>query len=126
MNYELINKENINILVYNISKLDATLNEALQELASITIQSTKSLILDFKNVEELSSDFAKKIIDVHHFIYENNQSFVCCNLNNACALVLKEIDADKILHLVPKQLEAIDMVSMEGLERELLGGDELF
>jgi hypothetical protein len=57
-------------------------------------------------------------------MYDSNLSFALCEMNDEVKKSMQENDESDILNITPKQIEAIDIVAMEGLERELLGDED--
>jgi hypothetical protein len=57
-------------------------------------------------------------------MYDSNLSFALCEMSDDVKKTLLENIESDILNMTPKQIEAIDIVSMEGLERELINGED--
>ena len=54
--------------------------------------------------------------------YEKNCSFVICNLTKEVEQLLDENELLEVMNVTPTESEAWDIVQMEEIERELLGG----
>jgi len=54
--------------------------------------------------------------------YEKNCSFVICNLAKEVEQLLDENELLEVMNVTPTESEAWDIVQMEEIERELLGG----
>lgn len=123
MTYSLKNHENFDIVTFESTSLDEI---ALNELESISItllDEKRSLILNLKSLAELSDKNQDFLAQLHEKSYENECSFVICELKPELKNTL-ELNHPQIA-VAPTQIEAIDIVSMEVIERELLNGEDL-
>lgn len=82
----------------------------------------RNLILNLNGKQILESSFFEVIKSFHEKFYEQNCSFVVCHLNEVNKSEIKSIDLEDI-QFAPLLIEAIDLVSMEILERDILGED---
>ena len=54
--------------------------------------------------------------------YENNNSFVICEIQPAVSHKLETLELSEVLNITPTESEAWDIVQMEEIERELMSG----
>lgn len=122
MTYSLKNLENFDIATTEQQTFDTSLINELQNLADKQIAAKRSLILNLNSFTELSDLSLEFIGRLHENFYNHDCSFVICELNNS----LKNSLESSYPHvaLAPTQIEAIDIVSMEVIERELLNGED--
>jgi len=58
-------------------------------------------------------------LNLHEDCYSNGRSFVIVSLTGLAARQVKESEMASSLNIAPTQAEAVDIVNMEILEREL-------
>lgn len=124
MKYNIETKENFDILTPNIDTFNNDLSVEISQIIQNSIENKRSLIIDFTSVNSIDDSNAEQIIKWHHELYNCDLSFVVYNVSEIVKSIISNIEDADILNITPKQIEAIDIVSMEGLERELLGGDD--
>jgi hypothetical protein len=64
------------------------------------------------------------IVEKQQIFYNENYSFVICALPSEVLSQLTELDLLDAMNVTPTESEAWDIVQMEEIERELLGGFE--
>jgi len=124
MKYNIDTKENFDIITPINDLFDQDLAEEIQQFLSASILKNRSAIIDFSSIQSIENNLNQTIIDWHHKMYDSNLSFALCEMNDEVKKSMQENDESDILNITPKQIEAIDIVAMEGLERELLGDED--
>jgi anti-anti-sigma regulatory factor len=124
MKYNIDTKENFDIITPINDLFDQNLAEEIQQFLSASILKNRSAIIDFSSIQSIENNLNQIIIDWHHKMYDSNLSFALCEMNDEVKKSMQENDEFDILNITPKQIEAIDIVAMEGLERELLGDED--
>ena len=124
MKYNIDTKENFDIITPINDLFDQNLAEEIQQFLSASILKKRSAIIDFSSIQSIENNLNQIIIDWHHKMYDSNLSFALCEMNDEVKKSMQENDESDILNITPKQIEAIDIVAMEGLERELLGDED--
>jgi anti-anti-sigma regulatory factor len=124
MKYNIDTKENFDIITPINDLFDQDLAEEIQQFLSASILKNRSAIIDFSSIQSIENNLNQTIIDWHHKMYDSNLSFALCEMNDEVKKSMQENDEFDILNITPKQIEAIDIVAMEGLERELLGDED--
>ncbi len=66
----------------------------------------------------------EKLVQIQQKFYENNASFVICELQNRVEEFLDENELLEIMNVTPTESEAWDIVQMEEIERELLNDED--
>ena len=125
MKYNIDTKENFDILTPQIDTFSHDLAEEITFFIQKNIQNKRSVIIDFSSIKSIEESSLLNIVNWHHELYNDDLSFSICNLNENIKNELMHLESADILNIAPKLIEAIDIVSMENLERELLGGDDL-
>jgi anti-anti-sigma regulatory factor len=124
MKYNIDTKENFDIITPINDLFDQNLAEEIQQFLSASILKNRSAIIDFSSIQSIENNLNQIIIDWHHKMYDSNLSFALCEMNDEVKKSMQENEESDILNITPKQIEAIDIVAMEGLERELLGDED--
>jgi anti-anti-sigma regulatory factor len=124
MKYNIDTKENFDIITPINELFDQDLAEKIQQFLSASILKNRSAIIDFSSIQSIENNLNQIIIDWHHKMYDSNLSFALCEMNDEVKKSMQENEEFDILNITPKQIEAIDIVAMEGLERELLGDED--
>ncbi|SFP11414.1 hypothetical protein SAMN05428949_7392 [Chitinophaga sp. YR627] len=124
MEFKIDTKEKILIVQPQITQLDANLSAGFtREVSELPGLDGRNLILDMALVEKADAEGIKAILTVYHQQYDSGLSCAVTGLNSTLTNDLKNAD-ETAYNLVPTMSEAIDMVMMEDLERELLQDEE--
>ncbi|MBX3254100.1 MAG: STAS domain-containing protein [Chitinophagaceae bacterium] len=125
MNFKIDTKEKFHVITINESTLSANMTEDLRKLLTeVTQNHVKHIILNFMQVQQLDMEVAEYLSTARQEALEDNRSFVVCELQPAVKKLLMQEDLLDILNVTPTESEAWDIVQMEEIERELLGGGE--
>jgi anti-anti-sigma regulatory factor len=120
MRFKIDTKEKIVIFRPEIQVLDANLSEEfLRQISELPELNGRNLILDMELVESADEAGIQAILTVYGQQYDSNLSCAITNVNNTLTAALSK-DSDYELNITPTLSEAIDMVMMESLERDLL------
>ncbi|NIG53426.1 anti-anti-sigma factor [Chitinophaga sp. Cy-1792] len=124
MKFKIDTKEKIVVFCPEENALDANLSASFITTATtLPGLETRNLILDLHLIETADDAGIEAIFAVYGFMYDNNRSCAITGLNNILTARLKA-EGPENLNLAPTMAEAIDLVMMEELERELLDGME--
>ena len=122
MNVKIDTKEKFSVITPAEEAITANMTEELVALFHTYLQKKiPHLILNIKAVKELSKEAAENIAQVQQHFYENNASFVICEINEEVEAQLEKMELLELLNSTPTESEAWDIVQMEEIERELLG-----
>ena len=95
-----------------------------EELASCLLpylqNDVKNLVLILKDIETMDNAAGEKLVEIQQRFYENNASFVICEIRPAVEQFLDQNELLELMNVTPSQSEAWDIVQMEEIERELL------
>ena len=80
-----------------------------------------NLIIDLSEVGDIDSGAIDVLVDWHESAYSQNISLVFTQPQPQVMKALKRDEKDLLINIAPKMIEAIDIISMEILERDLLG-----
>ena len=94
--------------------------ELTQTVTKFLQQEIRSLVLKLSDVEIIDDKGATELAQIQQLFYENNASFVICELKPAVEEKLEELELFEVMNITPTESEAWDIVQMEEIERELL------
>jgi anti-anti-sigma regulatory factor len=121
MHYKIDTHQNFDIVTPVFSVIDAKMMDELNDLADDCSENGRSILLDLASIESVGNEHIQLLETLHHEMYQHNLSFVICHVNNAIKRSIAEHELEHVLNVTPTRIEGIDLISMEGLERELLG-----
>lgn len=105
--------------------LSATMTDELAACLLPFLQNdVKNVVVNLAEVKEMEAGLAAKLVEIQQEFYENQASFVLCHLDKKLEDQLDEWELLELLNITPTESEAWDIVQMEEIERELLGGEE--
>jgi len=124
MKFKIDTKEKIVVFTPQEAVLDANLSDSFVEIITqLKELEERNLILDMQLVKEMSPETVKAILTVYQELYDNSRSCVITHLNSSLTQTLKDA-GDDMLNIAPTMSEAIDLIMMEELERELMRDEE--
>ncbi|MBN8687630.1 MAG: STAS domain-containing protein [Chitinophagales bacterium] len=125
MNVKTDTKEKFHAITVLDPVLSASMTDQIAECLLPYLQNdVKSLVLILKNVTELDSLAAEKLVMVQQKFYENSASFVICELQKPVEDFLDNNNLLEMMNVTPTESEAWDIVQMEEIERELMDDGE--
>ena len=118
-------KERFHVISVETENLSANMAAELSsQLIAILETDVQSIVLKFSEVKAIDDEAAELLVNVQQKFYENNASFVICELTQQVEEFLDKTDLLELMNVTPTESEAWDIVQMEEIERELLGGEE--
>jgi len=125
MNVKTDTKEKFTVITPLEKELPVNMTEELSKLLLGYLQKDiPHVILNLQEVNQLDEQSGELLAVTQQKFYESNCSFVICALQKAVEEKLDEQELLEIMNVTPTESEAWDIVQMEEIERELLGGDE--
>lgn len=126
-------KEKFHAITVLDNTLPATMTDELAECLLPYLQNdapgtdnlVKNLVLILKNVSAIETVAAEKLVYIQQKFYENNASFVICELQKQVEEFLDDSGLLELMNVTPTESEAWDIVQMEEIERELLNDEDL-
>ena len=92
----------------------------LQNDAPLPNSGVKNVILNLKELQTLDEIAAEKLVKLQQIFYEKNSSFVICEIQKPVEDFLDIVNLLEIMNTTPTESEAMDIVQMEEIEREML------
>ena len=119
-------KEKFHAITLPGPSLSASMTEELAECLLPYLQNyVKNVVLILKDIENIDNAAAEKLVYIQQKFYENNASFVICELQKPVEEFLDQDELLEVMNVTPSQTEAWDIVQMEEIERELMDGNEV-
>ncbi len=121
MNVKIDTKEKFTVITPEEEVLAANMTEELNNLLLPYLQKDiPHVILKMKNVNIVDEPMTEYLASVQQNFYENNCSFVICELQKTAAKIFEEKELLDIMNITPTESEAWDIVQMEEIERDLM------
>jgi anti-anti-sigma regulatory factor len=98
------------------AELDGCLLPFLQQVV-------KNVVLIGKDIQNMDDAAGEHLVKLQQTFYDREASFVICELQDAVETKLDELGLLELMNVTPTESEAWDIVQMEEIERELLGGE---
>jgi anti-anti-sigma factor len=125
MNVKTDTKEKFTVITPLETELTVNMTEELSQLLLAYLQKDiPHIILNLQVVEQLDEKSGEILAGTQQKFYESNCSFVICGIQKLVEEKLDEQELLEIMNITPTESEAWDIVQMEEIERELLGGEE--
>ena len=126
MRFKIDTKEKFHAITVTETTITADMAAELTDLLLPYLQNdVKNIILKLKELQNIDEAAAENLVKLQQNFYENNTSFVICELQKPVEEFLDSIQLLDIIDITPTESEAWDIVQMEEIERELLDGDNL-
>ena len=114
-------KEKFHAITLPGPALSASMTEELGECLMPYLQNdVKNVVLVLKDIQNLDNAAAEKLVHIQQKFYENNASFVICEVQKQVEDFLDQDELLEMMNVAPTESEAWDIVQMEEIERELL------
>ena len=125
MKFKIDTREKFHVIHIQEPELSANMTADLENsLLSLLKQDVKNVVVILKDIQSIDDAAADKLISLQQYFYEHESSFVVCELQQQVETSLDEKGLLELLNVTPTESEAWDIVQMEEIERELLGGEE--
>jgi anti-anti-sigma factor len=126
MEVKIDTKEKFHAITLPGPAISATMTEELAGCLLPYLQNdVKNLVLILKDIESIDNAAAEKLVFIQQRFYENNASFVVCEIQKPVEQFLDQLSLLEMMNVTPTESEAGDIVQMEEIERELLSDDPL-
>src|SRR5688572_5886487 len=113
-------KERFHAITLPGPTISASMTAELAECLLPYLQNdVKNLVVILAEIESIEMASAEALVFIQQKFYENNASFVICELQPGVEKFLDENELLEIMNVTPTQSEAWDIVQMEEIEREM-------
>ncbi len=121
MEFKIDTKDIYTLIIPVYGQIDANLTEAVSKKRAELGQSvSQNLIIDLSSCTSGDAAAYHQLIKLHTDCYSQNHSIVFTHVNDSILEDFKKNNIDTALNITPTLIEAIDIISMEMLERDLL------
>ncbi len=121
MKVKIDTKEKFYVITLMEPTFSANIAADLSQLVTKFLQQEiKNVVLKLSALEGIEDKGAEELAKMQQLFYENNASFVICELNPSIEEKLEELELLEVMNITPTESEAWDIVQMEEIERELL------
>jgi anti-anti-sigma regulatory factor len=121
MNVKIDTKEKFSVITPNEEEIAANMTEELQKIAEPFMEKDiPHVVLNMVNVSVLAEEPAVMLSNLQQKFYENDISFVICELKEQPEALLDQMELLEFMNVTPTESEAWDIVQMEEIERELM------
>lgn len=120
MKFEVEQKDKVSIIRSKLEKLDAIHAPELKaELVVVNKAGHKNIVLDLSETRYIDSSGLSAILVAKRLCEESQGSFVLCGLQDPVKKLISISQLDNVLKITPTVNEAVDLVYMEEVERDL-------
>ena len=124
MQVKIDTKEKFHAITVAEPSLSATMTDELGDCLIPYLQKDpKNLVIILKDIESIDIAVGEKLVFIQQKFYENNASFVICELQKQVEEFLDQNELLEMMNVTPTQSEAWDIVQMEEIEREMMDGE---
>ena len=118
-------KEKFHVITVAEASLSADMAAELADLLVPHLQNdVRNVILNLKELQSVDELAGEILVKAQQKFYENNASFVICELQKPVEEFLDSKHLLEMINLTPTESEAMNIVQMEEIEREFLDEGE--
>lgn len=118
--FKIDTREKYHVITILENTLAANMTEKMDNcLLPLLHDNVKNVIINIKDIKKADNAAASHLIELQQRFYEQNASFVVCELQPDVKKALSDADILSQLNFTPTESEAIDIVQMEEIEREM-------
>lgn len=120
MKFEIESKDKVVVVKTKVEKLDALhAPELKSELVILNKSGNKNIILDMSETRYCDSSGLSAVLVANRLCRDQNGTFVLCGLQSAVQKLITISQLDSVLKITPTLNEAVDLVYMEEVERDV-------
>lgn len=121
INVKIDTKEKFTVFTPFDAEFPANMTDELFELInSYQEKKVPHIILNLNHIRKLDTGMGEKLAALQHEFYENNSSFIICEMQKSVEEQLDEQGLLELMNVTPTESEAWDICQMEEIERELM------
>lgn len=120
MKFEVTQKDKVAVIASKVEKLDALhAPELKSEIVMMNKEGQKNLIIDLTETRYIDSSGLSALLVGNRLCRDSNGSFVLCGMQDAVKKLIAMAQLESVLKITPTQNEAIDLVYLEEVERDI-------
>lgn len=125
MNVKIDTKEKFTVITPEETDLPANMTAEMNDLLlSYLSKDIPHIVLKMNMVQSADSAMLEMIARVQQQFYQENRSFVICELQEPVKQVLVDKELIDDMNITPTESEAWDILQMEEIERDLMNWDD--
>lgn len=120
MKFEIEKKDKVSIVSSKVDKLDAIQAPELKsELVMLNKSGERNIVLDLSETRYCDSSGLSAVLVANRLCRDAQGSFVLCGLQPTVSKLITISQLDTVLKITPTLNEAVDLVYMEEVERNV-------
>lgn len=120
MKFEVSHKDKVSVIATKVEKLDAMhAPELKSELVMLNKDGIKNVIIDLAETRYIDSSGLSALLVGNRLCRDANGTFVICCLQDNVKKLITISQLESVLKITPSQNEAVDLVYMEEVERDI-------
>jgi anti-anti-sigma regulatory factor len=124
MDFKIDTRDTFSVITPADSVINTQMTDELSGvIAALGKSGSNNYIIDMSGCTGIEEDAIERLVLLHESCYSDDQSLVYTGVKGRVMAALKMNETDLLINVAPKMEEAIDIVSMEILERDLLSED---
>ncbi|WEK35444.1 MAG: STAS domain-containing protein [Candidatus Pseudobacter hemicellulosilyticus] len=124
MKVKIDTKEKFHVISIKETDLSANMTAELDaSLLPFLQNDVKNVVLILKDIETIDDAAGEYLLKIQQHFYDNHASFVICELQEGVENALDKAGYLELMNTTPTESEAWDIVQMEEVERDILGGE---
>lgn len=124
MQVKIDTREKFHVITIREPKLAANMTAELDEyLLPYAEDQVRNVVLNCEDITDIDNAAGEALLKIQQHFYDQQRSFVICKLQPAVYDSLEASELIPKLNVTPTESEAWDIVQMEEIERELMGGE---
>jgi len=124
MNVKIDTKEKFTVITPIEPEITANMTVEFPDLLlSYLNNGIPHIVLNLQAIQYIDEEICKKIAGIQQQFYDNNFSFIICELQELPEAMLDKLQLLELMNITSTESEAWDIVHMEELERELLNDE---
>jgi anti-anti-sigma factor len=125
MEVKIDTREKFHVITILSKELTANMTAEMENcLLPYQQNDVNNLVLKFNNVINIDVVASETLVKIQQSFYEHHASFVICEIQPVVEDKLEEMNLLELMNTTLTESEAWDIVQMEEIERELMGGEE--
>lgn len=113
-------REKFHVITINEEGLSANMTDKMDKVLLPLLETeVKNVIVNLVDTQSLDNAAAEHLLDLQHVFNDSGASFVVCELQAAVRQTLDKSGLLNKLNHTPTESEAMDIVHMEEIERDL-------
>ncbi len=125
MAFEVQEKKDHTLITSGVEKLDSSCAPDLKsKFVYLNKQGVRNIILDLSKTRYCDSSGLSSILVAHRLCKEANGSFILASLQDSVQKLIDISQLNNVLKITPTYKEAVDLLQMEEVERDVDKGNE--